>query len=237
MPNDLNDAITNYSADLPEALQEALLSSHTTEALQAIGQKHKIFLDKMELLFSQVGEVLMGFTHPRDFPRNLSRALGISIDQAAAITTDINRDILDPVRKEMEATYERNQLLATTSQTAPQELPEEEPVTELPHITRDDLLAEIENPIPTGFQRTPSISAPTTPPIATATPLQVSTPASSVINPIPVATPTTTASNSTTGGQTDKLTATTVSVPKTSVVTPSTLSKTYPTDPYREPIE
>lgn len=235
MPNDLNDAITNYSADLPEALQEVLLSAHTTESLQAIGQRHKIFLDKMEVLFAQVGEVLMGFTHPRDFPRNLSKALGISIDQAAAITTDINRDILDPIRKELEATYERNQVLATPSQVLPQALAGEETVTELPHITRDDLLAEIENPVPTNFQQMPTRVAPTTSPTTAPVP-QPSTPVAPVINQAPSIAPMTTASG-TTGGQTDKLTGTTVSTPQTSVVTPSILSKTYPTDPYREPIE
>ncbi len=141
--------IIEYASGLPEPIKELLLSADVGHKLQSIGEKHYLHVDSLETLFAEMGQVFMGFTHPRDFSGKLAKSLGISIDTAAKITTDINNQILDPVRKDIEKVYEERGSVSKEVNVINSTLAEEDG---LAHITRDNLLSEIENPIPVGFR-------------------------------------------------------------------------------------
>lgn len=114
---------------LPKEVQDAIVSNDTFKNLQSIGQKYQLHIDQAGELGSETGLLMMGLTPPSQFADNLVERLRIGKDTASQITTDVNIQILQPLKEH---------LMSLTSTENQEE-----------GLTKDDILNEIENPTST----------------------------------------------------------------------------------------
>jgi len=122
---------------LPSTVQEAILGTRVSEAVQAIGKKRSLLIDQVGSLETEVMLLLVGLSDTEEFPDNLRENLEVSSSQAEEITGDVNDMILEPIRQRMlEATEEEDE---TT-------------------LTRESILREIESPSPARFTTAPAAS-------------------------------------------------------------------------------
>lgn len=77
------------------------MSVGTSEKFYAIGQKHQLSIEQVEILSKQAGLVMLGFEHPSKFIGNIARALEVPEEKVRAIAEDINVEIFRPVRESL----------------------------------------------------------------------------------------------------------------------------------------
>jgi|SRR3989344_79588 len=87
--------------DLPEDLQQALISSNTSDAVMAVGKKIGLAVDKIGELADETGLVMLGITPPGEFIRNLTRRLEVDPAKAKAIAEEVNQTIFQPLRESL----------------------------------------------------------------------------------------------------------------------------------------
>ena len=86
---------------LPEDVKEAIFGVETSQTLQEIGKKHTLHVDKLGELVNEVGLVMVGITHPKDFIPNLVKRLQVDQLTARNIAEDINKQIFQKVRESL----------------------------------------------------------------------------------------------------------------------------------------
>ena len=91
---------------LPEGLKRAITTVDTANAIQEIAKKFLLHIDQMAALASETGLVLLGFTHPRDFVKNLAARLRISEQRALEIAKEVGEQILVKVREALRNLHE-----------------------------------------------------------------------------------------------------------------------------------
>lgn len=139
--------MTSYSSEycqkvfdtLPKDLQDAITSIDTTTALQEIGSKNNLLLDKQGELGSEVGYVMMGLTKTKDFVRNLQNRLGVNLETANSIAKDVNDKIFLKIRESLRQAQEK-QVEQDQAETI-NDLNEE--------LNKDEIMKGIEDPVKT----------------------------------------------------------------------------------------
>ena len=96
---------------------------------------------------------MLGIEHAEDFVENLENRLNITTDEAIELATEVNIEIFLPIKSSL------MKMQATKTQPVPQPIP-----TTPSNPTREEVLAEIENPTPvqhpiSSVPRTPSATA------------------------------------------------------------------------------
>lgn len=86
---------------LPEDLREAIFGAESSQILQEIGKKYALHIDKLGELVNEVGLVMVGITHPKDFIPNLAERLGVDKMTAKNIAQDVNAQIFAKVRESL----------------------------------------------------------------------------------------------------------------------------------------
>jgi len=86
---------------IPEDVRAAISSIRVVEQLQEIGKKHRLHIDKIDVLFDEAGAVMLGLTHPRDFIGKLAQKLDIDKEKAKKIAQNVNEEIFKPIRKSL----------------------------------------------------------------------------------------------------------------------------------------
>lgn len=86
---------------LPDDLKETIMSVGTSEKFYAVGQKHQLNIEQVEILSKQAGLVMLGFEHPSKFIGNIAKALDVPEERARAIAQDVNAQIFQPVRESL----------------------------------------------------------------------------------------------------------------------------------------
>lgn len=130
--SDLKDLPERFK-NLPSEVQSAIASVDTLAALQEIALRHKIQIDELELLCDEVVSVMLGLVHPKDLGKNLQSQIQVTLEEAAAITHDIDEQIFKPIRASlMQMSMEENtEDIIAERENSP---------------SRDTVLQEIENP-------------------------------------------------------------------------------------------
>lgn len=90
---------------LSPELREALFSENTANNVFEIAKKHGLLVDKMGEMSSEIGNLMLGVTHPDEFVGNLAERLQVDKTKAKAIADDINREIFTPVRQHLRAMF------------------------------------------------------------------------------------------------------------------------------------
>ena len=114
---------------LPADVKTAIYSVETSRAIEQIADTHHLLIDKMGMLAEEVGLVMLGATHPKDFIRNLSDKLGVDRETAKKIADDVNQHIFAKVRESLRKlhgiTEEKETAAAPSAPPAMKETPAE----------------------------------------------------------------------------------------------------------------
>lgn len=133
----------NYSSEelerryaaLPDDVKNAISSEEVAMQLSAIGEKHGLLEDRVEVLVSETGYVMLGMTHPSAFIQNLTTRMGISRDSAQAIAEEVNQTIFKPVRESLKKIHGMSGTATPAASPAPTQT-----------LKKEDVLREIEDP-------------------------------------------------------------------------------------------
>ena len=96
-----NTNFPEFFKKLPLDLREAMSSIDTSTAVERIAGKHRLLIDKMGILAEEIGNVMFGVSHPKDFIHNLSDKLGVDRETARKIAEDVNQQIFSKVRESL----------------------------------------------------------------------------------------------------------------------------------------
>ncbi|KKT29755.1 hypothetical protein A3G55_04495 [Candidatus Giovannonibacteria bacterium RIFCSPLOWO2_12_FULL_44_25] len=99
--NKKRQAISEALEKLPEDLRGALFAPETTDAVQAVGKKAELTIDKIGELADETGLVMLGITSPSDYVKNLTSRLAVPAEKARAIAEEINKKVFQPVRESL----------------------------------------------------------------------------------------------------------------------------------------
>ncbi len=152
---------------LPDDVKKALASAEIGNALERIAQKHSLHIDQMGELNAQTTFIMLGLSPRTGYAQSLIDGLDITEEKARTIIEDINREIFEPIRTSLETIHRG---------VAVKDI-EEDTDNEQHMPSREELLQEIENPIPTIPRQNTPVHIEVTPSLATVpTPEPPSTP-------------------------------------------------------------
>ncbi|MEI8337829.1 MAG: hypothetical protein WCF92_01630 [bacterium] len=126
---------------LPQIIKETVLSSEATNILWEIGEKHKLQFDKIAIMHDLVMDTMMGIVTAKSLPDELAKELDLSSSEIAPMVEEINEKIFKPVREIMEKTFKGGSPNKLRTISTVQENDDEHL-----HLTKHDILREIENP-------------------------------------------------------------------------------------------
>lgn len=101
MPKFTPQQLREIYLKLPEDLKDAIFSVNSAEAIQVIGKKYNLSIDKIGELADETGMVMLGITHPSDFIINVARRVYVDKETAGKIAEEINTQIFAKVRESL----------------------------------------------------------------------------------------------------------------------------------------
>lgn len=162
METETQTKITERLAELPDDVREAILSSEFEKKIQAIGTRHQLHIDQVGKLGDETMLVMLGFTQTVDFVANIAEHIGVSREQASALATDVNNDILSTIRESLKKFSERQPpatQAVSQAPTPPPTSPTPAPKPQVPLAPHPHDLMLVEKTV-----TTPPAPAPTAPP-------------------------------------------------------------------------
>ncbi len=124
-----NNILNSLPADIKKVVQDSSLPSK----IQTIGEKYGLHIDQIGVLDQEIAYVMTGSSHLDDFVERVEDNLNVSTEIAIEIATDVNMEIFLPIRESLANMYES---------PVYKQNPEE-------NLSRENILAEVENPTPT----------------------------------------------------------------------------------------
>ncbi len=101
MDDSLSQQIQKRIGELPEDVQAAIASADFEKKIHAIGTKHQLHIDQLERLGDETMLVMLAFTRTEDFAANIAEHVGVTAEQAGSIVSEINNEILSPIRESL----------------------------------------------------------------------------------------------------------------------------------------
>lgn len=184
--NQVEEQIKQRIAELPQDIQDAVLSADFEKKIQALGTSYKLHIDQIQIFGDLVMLMMLGFMGEDDFRRELSAQLQLNPENVEKVMADTNAQIFLPIRESMKnfaakaavgeadapATQvpapETNKILMTAPPVLPATTPASEPAAKPAApaaINPADIMLK-QNTVTT----TPSAPAPATTTPASATP-------------------------------------------------------------------
>ncbi|MEI6478911.1 MAG: hypothetical protein WCO18_01320 [bacterium] len=126
---------------LPMPIKDLVASSETAAKVFKIAQTHRLQIDQADVLNQITLDVLMGITPAKDFLETIKKDIQIEPNEAIGVVNDINDQIFKPIREVMETSFNGGNPNKLRTITTIEENDEEHL-----HLTKHDILREIENP-------------------------------------------------------------------------------------------
>ena len=86
---------------MPQDLREAIFSVDSENVIEAIAKKYGLQIDQAGELADEIGLLMLGVTHPRDFVAKLAKRLGTDSETTRKITEEINSQIFSKVKESL----------------------------------------------------------------------------------------------------------------------------------------
>ena len=130
--------------NLPQEIQNAILSVNLSEKLQEISKNNKLMFDKAGLLETETILVLYGIEPLENYTSNLIKNVGLTSIQASVIAHDVNESIFKSIRESLKKI--NDQILEEDKMIDDQnkENSQQKYTEDIPE--KDALLSNIENP-------------------------------------------------------------------------------------------
>ena len=97
--------LINRRDSLPDNLREALFSEYNSETLWKICEGQHLSEDKIYIIATLAGDVILGFLHPEDLASEIKKDLNLVPELANLIASEIDRKIFTSIRSEIEKAY------------------------------------------------------------------------------------------------------------------------------------
>lgn len=149
------EIIQNKLDTVPEDVREQVTSDEVAQALSEIGKHHALHIDKQGILDEETLYIMLGIENPDNFVDKLQGRLGIDEGKAIAIARDINEKVFLRIRQSLMDMQEAEKAPETPAPSAaqvptPPPVPRQDQAAPAEKISsREDILADIENPPPT----------------------------------------------------------------------------------------
>jgi len=106
MPTENKKEIFEGLKDLPKDVQDAIMSMDNAKIIEAVGKKNGLNLEQISVLAEEVGALMGGHAHPKDFIKNIREGLSVSDDLARAVAQEVNQQIFSKVRESLKKIHE-----------------------------------------------------------------------------------------------------------------------------------
>ena len=133
MENDIQLQIEKRMSELPEDVQQAILSSEFEEKIQALGQKNSLHVDQTGALNDETMLMMMGFTEPAEFAKHIENQARVPQGKAQQIAGDVSQQIFLPIRESMKK-FMDGQQKAVAPAPQPPMLPQTPPAPAPPPV-------------------------------------------------------------------------------------------------------
>lgn len=149
-----DEQIIERYKQLPGDLRKAVFSVDMAGAINDIGVRYKLAIDKIGALANETGMVMLGVTKPKDFAPNLRRRLGVDADVAQKIALEVNSRIFLNVRESMKRLHGGEEIETPVGET-PSVDGKTLGVKETGEVKKEDILKVLEHPeLPAVFSGT-----------------------------------------------------------------------------------
>lgn len=118
--------------NLPDDLQEAVVSLSTREFIKLVGEKSNLSPDKMAELEDETISVMLGITSPKEYVPNLGQRLNIDLKTAREMAEEINAQIFSKVRDSLKLIHG----LTPESEVKTESIPISTPIPATPQPTQ-----------------------------------------------------------------------------------------------------
>ena len=150
---------------LPPNLKSLLDKNEVGASVQSIGVKHRLHIDQIGLLESEVELTMLGFIKPEEFSADLVDVLGLDRMTAVSITQDLNENLFLKIRGLMKKASEERPLSSDVTHPLPPPITEKILPKPLAPPMRGEPLEKIEVQkesavdISSGYSKKPSYRA------------------------------------------------------------------------------
>ncbi|MBI5816899.1 MAG: hypothetical protein HZB09_00535 [Candidatus Yonathbacteria bacterium] len=100
------EQIKERFGNLPKDIQQELSSSDLGLIIQIIGSDVGITPEQSLDVEDEALDVLMGFSHPKDFIRNIRTKIGVDENKARTIAEKVNDEIFQPVKESLKIVHD-----------------------------------------------------------------------------------------------------------------------------------
>lgn len=138
--------------NIPEQFKALADSNEIYDQAIAVGNKFNLHIDQIGALGAEIRDILRGVAKPGDFTKDITESMEIDPALAKQITEAVNTDILQEIRKKMQA-ISASQDIASIEQAGgfsvePTHMANPEHVdTDVSHGDKQNLIESIENPL------------------------------------------------------------------------------------------
>jgi len=87
--------------NLPQDLKDAIFDVDSPNVVLAIAKKYGLQIDQAGELADEIGLLMLGVTHPRDFVAKLAKRLGTDSETTRKIAEEINSQIFSKVKESL----------------------------------------------------------------------------------------------------------------------------------------
>ena len=92
---------------IPAEVREAILASDWERTIFNIGREHKMHIDDIDTLSVETILTMIGLEHPKDYPDNLQKRIGLKDDELMTIVDQVNERLFSKIRDALKMHYEK----------------------------------------------------------------------------------------------------------------------------------
>ncbi|MDQ5883293.1 MAG: hypothetical protein QG654_206 [Patescibacteria group bacterium] len=107
MDDNQKKLIADQMKKIPTEVREAILSSDWERTIFNIGREHKMHIDDIDTLSVETILTMIGLEHPKDYPENIQKRIGLSDDDLMNIVDQVNERLFSKIREALRIHYEK----------------------------------------------------------------------------------------------------------------------------------
>ena len=143
--------------NLPQDLKDVIFDVDSPNIIRAIAKKYGLQIDQAGELADEIGLLMLGITHPRDFVASLAKRLGTDSETTKKIAEEINAQIFSKVKeslKKIHSVEDKTEIIPSAAAVPTPKTPFEQKLEEkifkpgLPAIVKEVEQAKKENRYP-----------------------------------------------------------------------------------------
>ncbi len=107
MDDNQKKLIADQMHKIPAEVAEAIKLSDWERTVFNIGREHKMHIDDIDILSVETILTMIGLEHPKHFPDNIQKRIGLNDDELMNIVDEINNRLFSKIRDALKVHYEK----------------------------------------------------------------------------------------------------------------------------------